>query len=228
MRPHLLWSGVALLVLLSACGKSDSTPQKANESATQAAGTMTAAQPASSPTPDMSSIFPGDAPTTTVTAAIDRLLTTVQLPSGVGVLVRRDITNDGTAAEVPEVGKRFKDTGREIGVFYIMGAGSTPRMTLSINQYRQADGARQEFDFGKGNPSPADQIDAAGIGEEAAASRVRLQSGEASASPLVLSFTRGRYYVVLSEPTATPESTPDTLLQLARAIDERLKENPLP
>ena len=216
MRRGLIGGSLVLLLLVVACG--------GGKKDTEAKDSTPAATPAAAGAP----AFPGEPPTTPVTAAMDRVMTAVKFPSGLEVLVRRDITNEATALEVPEVGQRFKETGRQIGAYYIIGAGGAPRMTLSINQYEQADGARREFQSGRGNPAPADRIETPGIGDEAAASCVRLQSGEATATPLVISFIRGRYYVVIAEPAASPEAPPDDLLALARAVDTELKTRPLP
>ena len=222
MRQGLIGGSLALLLLVAACGGGSKNTGAKGSTPEPTAAAAGAAQPTGAPG------FPGEPPTMPVTVAMDRMMTEVKFPPGLDVLVRRDVTNEATAAEVPEVGQRFKETGRQIGAYYIVGAGGAPRMTLSINQYQQADGARREFQFGRGNPAPADRIDTPGIGDESAASRVRLQSGEATASPLVISFVRGRYYVVIAEPAASPEAPPDDLLALARAVDTELKTSPLP
>jgi hypothetical protein len=45
----------------------------------------------------------------------------------------------------------------------------------------------------------------------------------------VISFTRGRYYVVVVDaPPGGVGGPPDTALALARAVDDQLKRNPVP
>jgi hypothetical protein len=45
---------------------------------------------------------------------------------------------------------------------------------------------------------------------------------------VVVSFTRGRYYVVVADTAAASDAPPDMALDVARAVDEQLKANPVP
>lgn len=223
MKRVLIWSGVALLLLAAACGGNsegnDETGQglaadSAQSSPTAAAG----AAPA----------FPGERPASPETARIDRAVAGAKLPASVDVAGRKDIPNDAPDySDTPDIVRRFKEFGRETGGYYVLAVNGAPRLTLAISQYAQPDGATRELDFGGGTPSPEDRIDAPGIGDKASAFRLRL-GGQGGPTPVIVSFTRGRYYVVVADTAAAAEAPPDMVLDIARAVDEQLKANPVP
>ena len=209
MRGSWLLAGVGMLLLLAACGGGDKKDE-AKDTGSAPESSLAPARP-----------FPGEPAATAVTRRMDRIVSAVPMPAGMDVLSRRDVTNERTEQEAPEIGKRFKETGRQIGAYYIIGRPNEPLMQLSINQYSQPDGAQREFNTGKGNPAPADRFEAAGIGEQAQAARTRL-GGPGGIAPIVISFTRGRYYVVIVDQAQMPDQS----LALARAVDEQLKAHP--
>ena len=209
MQGKWLLALAAALLLLVACGGGDTTDD--------AKGSGSAAE-SSLPSPRP---FPGEPAAAAITRRMDRIVTAVPMPPGMDVLGRRDVTNDRTEQEAPEVGKRFKETGRQNGAYYIIGRPNEPQMTLSINQYSQPDGAQREFTSGRGNPAPGDRFDTAGLGDQSQAARVRL-GPVGGPAPIVVSFTRGRYYVVITDQTQQPDQS----LALARAVDEKLKAHP--
>ncbi|MGH2588843.1 MAG: hypothetical protein ACRDJE_28295 [Dehalococcoidia bacterium] len=224
MRQGLLWGGVGLLLLLTACGGGDNDADTADATATPSAtGT---AQPTAVALPR---VFPGEQPASPETERIDTIFGGVTLPPTVDVFGRRDIPNEAIERDAPDVGLRFKEYGRETGNYYVLTVDGVQRMTLSISQYATPEGAKREFDFGKGDPAPEDRVDASGLGDENSALRSYLGSGGPQNSLYLISFTRGRYYVVIADfPPGGADAPPDTALEIARAVDEALKANPVP
>jgi hypothetical protein len=222
----LTWSGVARLLFAVGCGggdkESDDRPGETSGAASVQSGASPTAAAGAAPS------FPGDRPASPETARIDRVLAAAKLPTNVDVAGRKDIPNDAPDYnDAPDVVRRFKEFGRETGGYYVLAVNGTPRLTLAISRYAQPDGATRELDFGAGTPNPDDRIDAAGIGDKAAAFRVRL-GGQGGPTPVVVSFTRGPYYVVVADTAAAADAPPDMALDVARAVDEQLKVNPGP
>jgi hypothetical protein len=231
VRKGLYIAGAALLLLAIACGGGGGddeeraagggpSPAPACGGGSQAAAGVAAG----------ASAFPGEAPASPETTRIDGLVAAAKLPSSVSVAGRKDIPNDAPDyKDVPEVVARFRQFGRETGTFYLLSSAGAPRLTLSVNQYATADGAKQEFDAGKGNPSPQDRVDTPGLGDQAAGFRVRLGgAGPQAPSPIVISFTRGRYYAIVADTAAASDAPADLALDVACAIDVQLKANPVP
>lgn len=227
MRRTLLWGSSALLLLCVACGGGGTKDRSAGATTTPDRGTGgVAAQPTATATA-AARFFQGDPPLGPDTARIDRALAAAKWPANVDVTARKDIPNDGPDyKDVPDVVRRFKEFGRETGGFYILSAAGVPRMTVSVSQYATPDGAHREFEFGRGNPPAEARIDASGIGDDGAASRTTLGGGQAS--PIIVSYTRGRYYVVIADVGAASDSPPDMALDVARAVDSQLKQSPAP
>jgi len=222
VKKSLLEGSAALLLLLSACGGETKEAATVDSTATPTATTAAASAAAVS-------MIAGDPPSSPETERIERIVITATLPEKVVALARRDIPNDLIEKDAPDAGKRFRDYGRQTGTYYVLGIDGQPRMTLSVSQYGTAEGAKQEFEFGRGNPAPADRIDASGIGDVAAANRSMLGSGETKSTIHIVSFLRGRYYVVIVDaPPAGVGGPPDTALAVARAVDAQLKGNPAP
>jgi hypothetical protein len=221
----LTWGGVALLLLTAACGGGDKNESKSEGTPAALAGS-TGAQ--ASPTAAAGAVpsYPGEPPATPDTARLDRILSAVQLPRNADVAGRKDIGNEAPDyKDVPDVVRRFREYGRQTGAFYIINVAGQPRLSLAISQYATPDGAKKELEFGRGSPNPDDRIDASGIGEDQAAFRVRL-GGQGGPTPAVVSFTRGRYYVVVTDTAAQFDAPPDMVVAIARAVDEQLKANP--
>ena len=230
---RLLWSGVALLALLAACGGG-------NNSSAQENGAQPPAQPASSiqqqapagtpatPASTVTAALPGDPPTSPATARIDGFVLDARLPPEVSVFGRTDLTNERAAEGQPDLLKRFADSGRETGVQYILTISGAQRISLGINQYATPEGARSEFERGRPRPGPADRIDIPGLGDDYAAARVTLGSGETRALVNNIVFIRGRYFVTMADFANAPGATADAAIAVARALDDVLKRNPNP
>ncbi|MGE0542145.1 MAG: hypothetical protein AB7R89_18385 [Dehalococcoidia bacterium] len=221
MGRGIWWSGIGLLLFLTACGGSDSDGQAAQQAASTPPTTATAAA-AAAPTATVA----GDPPASPETERIDAILAGATLPTKVAVFGRRDIPNDAVEQEAPDAARRFREFGRVTGAFYILSVDGAQRMTLSINQYGSPDGAAQEFAFGQGNPRPEDRLEADGIGEDRSAFRSTSGAGAGQISQYLISFTRGCHYVVVVDflPSGT-NTPPDSALALARAVDDRLKDS---
>lgn len=224
----LVGGGLAAMVLLAACGGNDNaaTQQAAAPPAAMAgadAGCAPAADQPSTATP----AFAGDPPGSAATQRIDRTMAAVKLPANVTVFGRRDITNEsesrGDAAQL----QKFADAGRQTGGLYILTVDGQQRISLGINLYNSPDSARK--DFANLRPSAGlPQLDASGIGENAAAARVTLGSGGAQAFINNLVFQRGCYVVTLADFVGRPDAPADVALGVARALDDQLKANPNP
>ena len=229
MKQALVWGGMALLLLAAACGGGDKD-EKSTLSGDGQATRSPGAAAQSSPTAGAGAVqfFPGEQPASPETERIDRMLGGAKFPRSVDVAGRKDIPNDGPDyRETPDIVARFKQYGRETGAYYVLSAGGTPRFTLAVSQYATADGAKKELEFGRGTAAPGDRVDAAGIGDEAAAFRLRL-GGQGGPTPVIVSFTRGRYYVVIADTAAVADDPPDMALDVARAVDAQLKAYPQP
>jgi hypothetical protein len=226
-----LWGSAALLLFAAGCGGGNDTDSK-SLSSQPASSQPTICGPTASPPPaapaGAATSFPGEPPASPETARIDRVVAALKLPANVEVSGRKDIPNDAPDYnDTPDVVRRFKEFGRQTGVFYLLTASGAPRLTLAVSQYAQPEGAKQEMDFGGTTPSADDRINATGIGDNVAAFRVRL-GGQGGPTPAIVSFTRGRYYVVVTDTAAALESPPDMVLDVACAVDEQLKANPAP
>jgi hypothetical protein len=207
---------MALFMLLVACGGNDEPPKQAGCTPAPAA-----AQPTATPR------YAGDPPGSPETARIERTMAAVKLPANVTVFGRRDLTNDGEARGDAALLKRFTDAGRRTGAQYVLNVDDQQRISLGLNLYDSAANARKDFDNLK-PAANAPKIDAAGLGDIAAAARVTLQSGGAQAFTVNLVFVRGCYVVTMADFTGSPDASPDTALNVARALDNELKTNPNP
>lgn len=218
------WGSLALLLVLTACGGADNDNDTAEQTAAPSTPAVTATATATAAAPRA---LVGDPPASPETQRIEQIFTAVTLPPKVEVFGRRDIPNDAVERDSPEAGARFREYGRVTGNYYVLTVDGAQRMTLSINQYKTPEGAAQEFDFGKGNPTPDDRLDADGIGENRSAHRSTLGDGGSRTSLYLVSFTRGCYYVVVADfPPGGADAPPDSALALARAVDDQLKEAP--
>lgn len=220
MRRGLLWGGVVLLLLFSACGSTDegSTTEEGN---TQPTATATA-----SATPTATRTIAGEPPMSPETERIEQIFAGARLPPKMEVFGRRDIPNESVEKDAPAAGARFREYGRVTGNYYVLTVDGAQRMTLSINRYGTAEGARREFDFGKGDPAPEDRLDADGLGDVRSAHRSFLGDGGSRTSLYLISYTRGCHYVVIADfPPGGADAPPDNALALAQAVDSALQES---
>jgi hypothetical protein len=217
VRRGLIWGSAALLLLCSACGSGRNDDEQRD----------TAVQPVVTGTPasavPVTPLFPGEPPASQETARLDQLFAGATLPQRVDVFGRRDIPNEAIEKDAPDVGQRFREYGRVTGTYYVLSVNGMQRMTLSINRYGSRDGAAKEFGFGRGNPTPEDRLDAAGLGDDYSAHRASLGEGGGATSLYLVSFTRGCYYVVIADfPPGGADSPPDVALAVAHSVDDQL------
>jgi hypothetical protein len=224
---NVIGGGMAGLLLLAACGGNDQSPKLGSDTAA-----VPAAQAGCAPAPAaaQSTVTPGvagDPPGSPETARIARTMAAVKLPTNVTVFGRRDLTNEGEARGDAALLKRFTDAGRRTGAQYVLNVDGQQRISLGINLYDSAANARKDFENLK-PAANAPKIDAAGLGDTAAAARVTLSQGGAQAHTVNLVFVRGCYAVTMADFTGSPDASPNTALGVARALDAELQANPNP
>jgi hypothetical protein len=225
---YVIGGGMVMLMLLTACGGKDEppnprsgTPPAAAPQAGCAPAPAAAAQPAATPK------YVGDPPGSPETQRIERTMAAVKLPANVTIFGRRDLTNEGEARDDAALLKRFTDAGRRTGAQYVLNVDGQQRISLGLNLYNSAETARKDFENLKPAPN-APKIDTGGLGDIAAGARVTLQSGGAQAFPINIVFARGCYVVTMADFAGSPDASPDTALNIARALDAQLKANPNP
>lgn len=234
MRVSKSWlaGGALCALLLTGCGGNKDEPATKSASATVAATVQSAATPAASASAGAgvgaASAIPGDPPGSPATRRLDRYVLAIHLPANATLVARQDVTNAIGAQNNPAAAQRFLDAGRETGTLYVIAVDGTPRIQFGINQYATAAGARDDYEQLRSKPSPADALDTAGIGEAASGARVSLGSGDTKSTAYQVAFLRGRYIVSMADLVGDPSKPPDTLIAVARMIDDAIKADPNP
>jgi len=221
----LFLSGLTLLLLLAACGgekKNDKPPA----GAPQAGGNAGCAPPPSGSAAPGGRPLGGDPPGSAATARLDQIMSSAKLPADVALIQRLDLTNEEAAGASAELKQRFTDTGRVTGTQYVFSVGGLQRITLGINQYSKADGAKDEYERGRPKPRPEDALDTTGLGTAATGARIALGSGDARSFVNNVVFVRDCYLITMADFVNDANSKGEAILGTARGLDEQLRTAP--
>ena len=153
-----------------------------------------------------------------------------ELPDRVVYQGRFDLSNDKAARDANEL-QQFQNAGRVSGVQYAFSVEAGAR-TLSIGiSYYNGSAEPKKLLRNSGDPgahTAPGRFDVAGLGDEYIAQRLKLGTGEASAYVVNLAWVRGKFFVSLADLGGTEDTPTDIAVQMARLIDEKLKNNPNP
>lgn len=153
-----------------------------------------------------------------------------ELPDRVVYQGRFDLSNEKAARDANEL-QQFQTAGRISGVQYAFSVEAGAR-TLSIGiSYYSGSAEPKKLLRNSGDPAAhtaPGRFDVAGLGDEYIAQRLKLGSGEAAAYVVNLAWVRGRFFVSLADLGGDQDTPTDIAVQMARLIDEKLKNNPTP
>jgi hypothetical protein len=211
------WALALVVTALAACGgNNDSDEQAASQSSALPVTIMTSTAPAPPAIgwTQLENYFPPDR----------------ELPDRVVYQGRFDLSNEKAARDSTEL-QQFQNAGRVSGVQYAFSVEAGARtLSIGISYYT---GAAEPKKLLRNSGDPAahtapGRFAVTGLGDEYIAQRLKLGTGEASAYVVNLAWVRGNFFVSLADLGGTEDTSTDIAVQMARLIDERIKNNPNP